>query len=268
MQILALNPASQTVAPATPASYTVTVTNPTSSADTFNLAVLGVAAGWVNLPSSVGVGANSRQCDPDSDVGCVRDAGRPRLHGDRQRFGRRRGGGAGRSCPGGFAAHGRSGAHGIVATLTPATATAGQGTSAVYTVQLTNTGTADDTFTLTAAGLPAGVAAAFSQTTIDVPPGVSNFRDVTLTLTPQIGTAAGDIPFTVTATLTAMPAIASTAAGTLTVLPGGVGVSITPTSGGPATSYQLTVTNTGRVIPSTCRWAAQPGSSPGWPPSR
>ena len=37
-------------------------------------------------------------------------------------------------------------AHGIVAKLTPTKATAGQGTSAQYVVQLTNTGSADDTF--------------------------------------------------------------------------------------------------------------------------
>ena len=35
--------------------------------------------------------------------------------------------------------------HGVVVTLTPALATTGQGTSAAYTVQVTNTGSADDT---------------------------------------------------------------------------------------------------------------------------
>ena len=84
--------------------------------------------------------------------------------------------------------------HGIVASLTPNQATAGQGTSAQYFVQLTNTGSADDTFTLAAMGLPSDVTASFGETTIDVPPGVSNFRDVTLTLTPQAGTAPPAIP--------------------------------------------------------------------------
>ena len=67
--------------------------------------------------------------------------------------------------------------------LTPASATAGQGTSAQYVVRLTNTGSTDDTFSLATLGLPSGITASFGQTTIDVPPGVSNFRDVSLTLT-------------------------------------------------------------------------------------
>ena len=54
----------------------------------------------------------------------------------------------------------------------PPQASAGQGTSAAYVVQLTNTGSADDTFALAIAGLPPGVTASFGQTTIDVPPGV------------------------------------------------------------------------------------------------
>ena len=93
-------------------------------------------------------------------------------------------------------------AHGIVATLTPASASAGQGTSARYVVRLTNTGSATETFALAVQGLPAGVAAAFAQDTVDVPPGLSNFRDVLLILTPSPGTPAGSVPFTVTATST------------------------------------------------------------------
>ena len=55
-------------------------------------------------------------------------------------------------------------AYGVVATLTPAQATAGQGTSAQHLVQLTNTGSADDTFSLPAvSGLPAGVTASLGR---------------------------------------------------------------------------------------------------------
>ena len=72
-------------------------------------------------------------------------------------------------------------------------------------VQLTNTGSADDTFSLAATGLPAGVTASFGETTIDVPPGASNFRDVPLSLTVAQGTAPGSYPFTVTATSTTDP---------------------------------------------------------------
>ncbi len=138
-------------------------------------------------------------------------------------------------------------ARGVVLALTPTQASAGQGTSAVFTVQVTNTGSADDTFTLTAAGLPAGVTATFGQDTVEVPPGASNFRDVTLTLTPPAGTAAGSDPFTVTATSVSKPSVTGTAAGTLKVLSGGVHVTLSPSSGPPGTTFQVKVTNTGQA---------------------
>jgi hypothetical protein len=136
-------------------------------------------------------------------------------------------------------------AHGIVATLTPSQATAGQGTAAQYVVQLINIGSTDDTFGLAVTGLPAGVTASFGATTIDVPPGASNFRDVALTLTSSTGTAPGNIPFAVSATSTTLASVAGSAAGTLTVLGGGVSVSLNATSGAPGTTFMLTVTNTG-----------------------
>ena len=82
--------------------------------------------------------------------------------------------------------------HGIVVTLTPSQGTAGLRTSTTYTVQLTNTGSADDTFSL-ADALPPDVTGTFSQDTVDVPPGVSNFRDVTLNVMPSFGIRTGDL---------------------------------------------------------------------------
>ena len=73
------------------------------------------------------------------------------------------------------------------------------GTAAAFVVHLTNTGSADDTFALTFS-LPNGVTGTLGQTSVEVPPGVSNFRYVTLTLTPQVGATAGSDSFTVTAT--------------------------------------------------------------------
>ncbi len=73
-------------------------------------------------------------------------------------------------------------AYGVVAALTPSQANAGQGTSAQYVVQVTNTGSTDETFSLEADGLPYGVSYSLSQYDVDVPPGAGNFRDVTLTL--------------------------------------------------------------------------------------
>src|SRR5262249_9414379 len=93
-------------------------------------------------------------------------------------------------------------AHGIVATLAPSQASAGQNSTAGYVVQLTNTGSAQDSYELAVTGLPSGVTASFGQAAIDVPPGVSNFRDDRLTLAIAAGTAPGTYPFTVTATST------------------------------------------------------------------
>ena len=79
-----------------------------------------------------------------------------------------------------------------------------------------------------------------------MPPGASNFRDDTLTLTVEPGIAPGSYPFSVTATAEDNTSSA-TADGTLTVLANGVQVSLTPTSGAPGSTFQMTVINTGTV---------------------
>ena len=72
-------------------------------------------------------------------------------------------------------------------------------------------------------------------------------RDVTLTLTPQPGTPAGNVPFTVIATSTTTSSVTATAAGTLTVVDTGVNVSLNPTAVAPGGTLAMTVTNTGTV---------------------
>ena len=129
--------------------------------------------------------------------------------------------------------------------ITPTQATAGQGTSAQYVLTVTNVGRAEDTYTVSTAGLPSGVTAAFGENTIEVSPGVSNFRDVPLSLSVEQGTTPGSYPFTVTATSTTDSTVSSTTSGTLTVTAGGVQVTLNPGSGAPGSSFQATVTNTG-----------------------
>jgi large repetitive protein len=245
-QIIGLSPPTQTVAPAAAATYDVTLLNPTSSQVTYDLSTQGVPVGWVNLPSSVTVAANG-----SADVPLVLTSDSFTPLGD-YGFTITANGGNGSlaSVEGDLVLQGQPvlpdpESHGIVATLTPTQATAGQGTSAQYVVQLTNTGSADDSFSLAAVGLPTGVTASFGETTIDVPPGASNFRDVTLTLTPGVGTAPGSLPFTVTATSTSLSTVAGSAGGTLIVTAGGVQVTLNPGSGAPGGSFQATVTNTG-----------------------
>jgi len=79
---------------------------------------------------------------------------------------------------------------GVSIALVPTQGTAGQGTTAAFGVQVTNAGNTTDTYTLSAT-LPAGVSGVFDQTSVQVPPGLSNFRQVNLHLTPSPGTSPG-----------------------------------------------------------------------------
>ena len=125
-------------------------------------------------------------------------------------------------------------------------ASAGQGTTANYIVEVINTGSTAEEFSL-AATLPPGISGVFGENTVDVPPGASNFRDIPLRLTPKIGTAPGDETFTVTATSTTNPSATASVQGSLTVLPTGVSVTLSPSSGAPGSGFLMTVTNTGQV---------------------
>jgi hypothetical protein len=136
--------------------------------------------------------------------------------------------------------------------------TAGQSNPAVYTVTLTNPGSVTDTYSL--AGLfPTGFTGTFSQTSVSVPPGISNFRDVQLTLTPPAGAAAQSYPFTVTATSTTDATVQSQASSTATVVAQGVQVTLTPGSGAPGGTFELKVTNTGSATDTFNLSLASPG---------
>jgi uncharacterized membrane protein len=129
-------------------------------------------------------------------------------------------------------------------TLTPAQGVAGQGTAATYRVIVTNVGDEADTYALSGT-FPAGVAADFAAPTVTVLPGLENFYEVLLTLTPAPGTAAGSYSFTVSATSTTQPSVSPEASGTSTVVGNGVQVGIDPISGLPGSTFTLTVANTG-----------------------
>ena len=248
-QIIAMSPESQDVANAgDSATYVVTVANPTSSTVTYVPDVQGLSPDWgVQLPASVTVAPDSTQ-----NYNLVLTSPLYASIGDYGFIANVIGNnGASSFVQGDFVIDAPTPApdqdsHGIVVTLTPTQSTAGQGTSAIYTVQLTNTGSADDTFLLTSA-LPPGVDGTFSQPVVDVPPGTTNFRDVTLTLTPQIGTAVANNNFTVTATSTSNSSVSSSATAAINVVASGVSVSLNPPSGAPGSGFELTVTNTGNA---------------------
>src|SRR5262249_19540687 len=77
--------------------------------------------------------------------------------------------------------------------------------------------------------------------------GLSNFRDVSLDLRPDVGVMPGAYPFRVTVASMTQAGIQDTSDGTLDVLANGVDVTLNPPSGPPGSSFQLTVTNTGQV---------------------
>jgi hypothetical protein len=131
--------------------------------------------------------------------------------------------------------------------LLQATGTAGQGTPATFTLRITNEGDTADTYQLSAGALPAGVTATFSQESVVVPPGQSNFRDVTVTLTPSPGASAGNYAFQVTASSDRNASVSASAAGSLAVLASGVRVTLNPTSNAPGSTFLMTVTNTGQL---------------------
>jgi hypothetical protein len=203
-QILGISPATQTVAPGGSATYTLTASNPTNSAVTYNLGIAGVPSRWVTLPATVNVPASGSTnvtltlqtafADVAGASGFQITAGVGSVSG---------------SVNGTLVIQGTanigapvsSNALGVAVALTPASATGGQGTTANYVVQVTNAGNVADTYNLTAS-LPSGVTGTFDQTSVQVPPGLSNFRQVNLHLQVPRGATAASPTFTVKATST------------------------------------------------------------------
>jgi uncharacterized membrane protein len=248
-QILSLDPASQTVQPGQAASYNVTLTNPTGQDVNYNLAAVGVPAGWVALPRSVTVPANGSET-----VALTLTTGATDTLGEHDfAITANTTSGVAAAVYGNLMLAGAPVApavdpesHGVVIGLTPISTTVGQGTGAKYVVQLTNTGSATDTFAL-ALNLPPGISAQFDQQQIEVPPGASNFRDVTFVLVAAPGTTPGDYLFTLSATSTANPLVQDSTPGGVTVAATGVSVALSPGSVGPGGTFNMTVTNTGQI---------------------
>ncbi len=241
--IISLTPDTQTADLGTQATFTVQLTNPYSTGVTYDLSTVGLDGFSVDLASSVMVPAGQTVTTPlviSVPLSAAADTTGFEVLASTT-------GGVSDSVEGELTV-----AHQVVLQtyavsleISPTQATAGQGTSAQYVLTVSNVGSAEDTYSLSTTGLPSGVTATFGETSIDVPPGVSNFRDVPLTVAVPKGTTPGRYPFTVTATSTTDPTVTSTADGTLTVTAGGVQVTLNPGSGAPGSNFQATVTNTG-----------------------
>jgi uncharacterized membrane protein len=242
--IISLTPGTETADLGSSASFTVQLTNPYSTDVTYDLSTVGLGGFTTTLASSVTVPAGQTVTTPlDVSIPLTAAAvtnGFEVLATTTS--------GVSDSVEGELTVADQVALQTRVVSLaiSPTQATAGEGTSATYQLSVTNVGSVDDTYSLITHGLAAGVTATLGQNTVDVPPGASNFRDVPLTLAVAPGTTPGSYSFTVTATSTSDPTVASTTNGTLTVTAGGVQVVMqNPTSGVPGTTFQAKVTNTG-----------------------
>jgi uncharacterized membrane protein len=241
---LGLTPPAQTLQPGDTTNFVVTVNNPNSMAGTFSLSTAGIPDEWVTLPASMQIPANGSVQVPlqiTSDVFAqLGDQGFTVIatNGTQQGFvqGNLTFIGPARSID--------TESHGVVAAIVPNLVTTGQGQPGMFTVRVTNTGSATDAFNLTAT-LPPGFTAAFEQTSVVIPPGESNFREISVQVTPPVGTIAAVYPFTVQATSANLPAIASAAIANLSVVTAGVDVALSPSAAPAGTIFQLTVRNTG-----------------------
>ncbi|MDZ4848108.1 MAG: dockerin type I domain-containing protein [Pirellulaceae bacterium] len=248
-QVMSLFPSERTVRPAEIAPFSIAFSNPSMVPVTYDLSVSGVAANWVEFDSNtLTVPAGG------SNVAFMRlTSGAFDVLGNYDFLVNAIVGGVTTSVTGSLILAGvptlpdaRPESKGVVVSLTPTSATAGQGTSVTYVARVLNVGSQSDDFVIFTTGLPAGFQAISSGGIFTVPPGASNFRDILLTIIPPTGTAAADYPFSVTAASITDVTITGVTDGLLTVVAAGVAVDITPNSGVPGSSFQFIVTNTGQ----------------------
>ncbi len=254
--IIDLDPTSRTVARGAQATYDVLLKNPFSTNQTFNLSTIGLdgldvsvdtsvnipAGQTVNVPLSVAVPAGTSEGTRVFSVQVQLTAGgADTVDGELIIAGGPGGSGGAGDPPPTVLLDGLA----VDVALTPATVTGGQGTAAIFTVRVTNVGNEEDTYTLSGS-FPSGFTGTFAEQQVTVLPGVGNFREVTLTVTPPPGAAVGNQAITVRATSTNDAGIQDDAAGSVNVVSQGVDVDITPSTGGPSTTFQMTVKNTGQ----------------------
>lgn len=247
---LGLDPASQTVARGAQALYTVQISNPTEAPETVTLSTVGLEAFSTTLAPSVSMPAGQTVTTPLTvdvpagvpertlpfSVQAQTDAGSlDTVEGQLIIQG---------GDPGGPPPAVALGSMAVSMDIVAVQPVAGQGTPATYRVRVTNVGTQADSYHLSAS-LPAGFTGAFSQDTVDVSPGLDNFREVPLTVTPAPGTPAGTFNFSVTAVSGTESSVSGQAQGTGTVVGNGVDVTLSPTTGTSDTAFQATVRNTG-----------------------
>lgn len=244
--IVALEPASGTIAPGGATQFMVSLRNVRTTAETFTLDVLGVDPRLATIPSPVTVAAGDQIALPlrleafastpagtvdfvvvaQGDQGTVDEAG-------------------GRLGISGGAIGGR----GLHVDVLPISARAGQGTSALYRIVVTNTGTVDQEVDISGV-FPPGVIGDLQDRSIVVPPGLTASRQILLDVDVAVGTPAGTTSFTIIAADANDPMVRDTVEVALEVSDLGVQVDITPASthvspGLGQVIFDARVTNTG-----------------------
>jgi hypothetical protein len=241
--VINMTPLSQVVDRNASVSCTAALHNPLPTAQTYTLSIEGLTGLTTDLPPSVVVAAGQTVNVPfrvTVPAGATRSPRLRRHRSDRSR---------GRDSVEGGSPSARISRPDVRRgpESDPTQASTGQGTPAVYNLLVTNVGETTATFNLSGV-FPPGFTASFAQTSLTIPPGLGNARNVRLTLTPPLGTAAGDYPFSVTVVSTTDASVKATANGTVTVLAAGVDVTLTPSSTAPGNALQLTVTNRGQAV--------------------
>ncbi|MCA9938168.1 MAG: tandem-95 repeat protein, partial [Anaerolineales bacterium] len=144
---------------------------------------------------------------------------------------------------------------GVAALLTPASATAGRGTPAIYDLVVTNSGSMPDVYTF-AVNLPAGwsyelLVDGVPVTELALTPFVFNSATLRLLVTPDVNATPAAYPVQVVVSSQGNPATTAVADATALVAAEGVQVSIAPQSvtmsPTDAQVWDVTVTNTGQV---------------------
>ncbi len=252
VSIISILPSSQTVAPGGSANYDIRLTNPSNASVTYDVfqpydsnanvlindggsSDIKVAAGaTVDVPLQVT--ASSYAYDGNEPFSI--EAGSITSTADQTASAVLVVAGQATATPTGIA-------YGIAAALTPTQVTAGEGTEVQFGLQVTNTGSAEDTFYFDVDGLPDGVYFIGQDMVLDLSPGASNFKDAPIVLACGRGTTPGSYSFTVQVYSNHA---STTLTGQLTIVAGGVSVELKPSSSAaPGSTYSMVVTNTGTV---------------------
>jgi uncharacterized membrane protein len=223
-------------------TYTLTLTNLGSLADTFLLTADGLAV-LASLPAAVAIPAGSSET---VNFYAAAPAAGPHpftVHAS----------GSSSGADSATAVVEGIGDYGVGVALQPATAVAGSGTPALFNATVTNQGDIVDSYNL-AVATPAGWSAELHSngqpiTEITVLPQLLHTAVLSIVVTPPVGTAPGSYPITLTAQSQAAPAVQASVSGVVQVLDAGVSVAFT---GGPTTvdpsqpaAWTVQVTNTG-----------------------